>query len=555
MKKERVTLLFFILLLCSFRSNAQIDSTSALKIDSLFTKWNIPNHPGGAVAVMSANKIIFSKAYGLASLEYLVPNSTGTIFNTGSVSKQFTAMGIVRLEEQGKLSFDDDIRKYVVELPDFGETITIRHLLHHTSGLRSLHALFRLAGWRNDDSRTNKDLNRFILKQKELNFKPGSEFLYCNTGYMLMVNIIEQVTGEPFKDWMKKNIFDELDMPQTYVEDKYSRVVANNATSYYGRDKFERAVEYWGYVGSGNMHSTTGDLLTWLSNFNTPKIGWESSFKKMLTVDALNDGKVNNYAFGVIVDEHLGSKRIQHGGAIGGFRAFVASYPDDNLNIVVLTNFSAGNPGGKSDQIADIILGGKAFVQSQPEEIKSIDLSNEDLKKFEGSFWNNRQKYSRKIYLRNDTLRYSRSAVNESPLVPIKENEFKMLNASNILKVEFEGDKMIVSSNSLSPAIFDKVKDKELKEQELSEYAGKFYSVEVESTYTISVDKGQMSIYHPRHGAFPLKVLYPDILSGWPIGIIQIKRNSNNRVLGILISNGRVRNAWFEKQSGNKSRK
>jgi len=241
------------------------------QIDSLFLNWNVPNHPGGAVGIQQDGKVIYSKAFGLASLEYLVPNSTETIFNTGSVSKQFTAMGIVRLEEQGKLSFDDEVRKHVPELPDFGEKITIRHIMHHTSGLRSLHALFGIAGWRSDDLRTNEDLNRLVAKQKELNFKPGEEYLYCNTGYMLMVNIIEHITGENFAVWMKQNVFDELGMPNTYVEDKYDRVVPNNATSYRGSETFERAVEYWGYVGSGNMHSTTNDLLTWLENFYNPQ--------------------------------------------------------------------------------------------------------------------------------------------------------------------------------------------------------------------------------------------------------------------------------------------
>ncbi|MCK5401707.1 MAG: serine hydrolase, partial [Flavobacteriaceae bacterium] len=189
---------------------SQLSPSQIKQIDSIFISWNTPNHPGGTVGVMKNNKVIYSKAFGLASLEYLVPNTQNTLFNIASVSKQFTAMGIVLLHLQGKLSVDDDIRKYLPELYQFKEIITIRHMLHHTSGLRSLHAMLGMAGWRGDDSRTNADLNRFMLKQKDLNFKPGDEYLYCNTGFMLMVNIIEKVTGEEFSSWMNKSVFEPL---------------------------------------------------------------------------------------------------------------------------------------------------------------------------------------------------------------------------------------------------------------------------------------------------------------------------------------------------------
>ncbi|MGB5188704.1 serine hydrolase domain-containing protein, partial [Robiginitalea sp.] len=497
--------------------------------------------------------IIFSRAYGLASLEYLVPNTPGTIFNTGSVSKQFTAMGIVRLEEQGSLSFDDEIHKFLPELPDFGVPITIRHLLHHTSGLRSLHALFALAGWRDDDSRSNEDLNRIILNQKDLNFTPGSEYLYCNTGYMLMVNIIEGITGENFKDWMKKQIFDPLGMKQTYVEDQYSRVVANNATSYYRRGDFERAVEYWGYIGSGNMHSTTGDLLKWLSNFETPLKGWESSFKKMQTLDPFNNGTPNNYAFGVVVDKHLGERRIQHGGAIGGFRAFVAAYPDKKLNIAILTNFSTGNPGGNADEIAAIILGDPHTDTDQSGAIASVPLSKAALSRFEGKYWDKDGKLVRQIYLKQDTLRYSRSERNESPLIPVGNTVFKMAGAGDGVTVKFEtsdeGQQMEFSENGIPSSVFDLVEMTDNGEEVLPDYLGEYYSSEVQTSYSITMEADHIKMYHPRHGVIPLKIEFKDVFSGeWPIGTVEVKRNTEGQVEGIFISNGRVRNAWFEKE-------
>ena len=256
MMKIRVYFLSLFIVLQVFNSYSQTSQKQIQKIDSLFTSWNVSNHPGGSVLVSKDGKTIFSKSYGLANIEYNIPNTNNTLFNIGSISKQFTAMGIVLLEEQNKLSFDDNIRKYIPELPNFSEIITIRHLLHHTSGLRDLHGLLGLAGWRSGDLETNDDVYKIIKNQKELNFKPNEEFLYSNTGYILLAKIIENISQLKFDQWMKQNIFQPLGMKNTYVETSLDNIVRNNATSYYLRKEFKRALEYWGYYGSGNMHST-----------------------------------------------------------------------------------------------------------------------------------------------------------------------------------------------------------------------------------------------------------------------------------------------------------
>lgn len=365
-------LFFFLSFFLVTSTIAQLSSEQSKKIDGLFHDWTAANHPGGAIAIMQKGEITYSKAFGLASLEYQVPNTTETIFNTASISKQFTAMGIVLLHQQGLLSVDDDIRKHLPDLPNFGHTITIRHALHHTSGMRSLHAMLALAGWREDDARTNEDLYRFMLQQKELNFVPGDEYLYCNTGYMLMSNIIEKITGEKFPQWMKNNVFEPLGMVNTYVEDRYDRVVPNNATSYYQQEgEFFRAIEYWGYVGSGNMHSTTKDLLIWLQNFSTPKPKWKKAFEMLQTTTPLNDGSENNYALGVIIDKFKGHNKVHHSGSIGGFRAYASTYPGEQLSIVVLTNFSSNNPRRAERFIADMLLKDQSIESQEKVEPNS----------------------------------------------------------------------------------------------------------------------------------------------------------------------------------------
>ena len=551
--------LFFILVLfISVSVIAQLNEVQTQKIDKLFSKWTEANHPGGVVGIMKNGEVIYSKAFGLASLEYQIANTTETIFNTGSISKQFTAMGIVLLHQKGLLSVDDDIRKHLPDIPDFGHTITIRHMLHHTSGMRSLHAMLGLAGWRDDDSRTNEDLYRFMLNQKELNFIPGEEYLYCNTGYMLMVNIIEKVTNEKFPKWMKANIFEPLGMSDTYVEDLYSRVVLNNATSYYKRNNdFFRAVEYWGYVGSGNMHSTVKDLLTWSSYFSTPNLKWSAAFEMLKTTDKLNDGSVNNYAFGVSLDEVNGYKRIQHGGAIGGFRSYSSTYPEKQLSIAVLTNFSASNAGQKEYQIANILLKEKSIKKTKEDKPKVampiIQMSSKQLKKFEASYWNDKENYVRKIYVKNDTLHYFRSINSENLLVPISLNEFKMLGITANLIAKFDVDKngyktMSVSVDESSPSRFVSF-DPMLDSKELiKDYTGRFYSPELENIFDILIRDEKLVAHHSRHGDFPIQIIKSDVLEIPGYATIKFERGKNNKISGIRISNGRARNVWFVKQ-------
>jgi CubicO group peptidase (beta-lactamase class C family) len=545
----------------SLNLNAQLSEEKSRQIDSIFLSWNQPNHPGGTVGIMKEGKVVYSKAFGLASLEYLVPNTPGTRFNIASVSKQFTSMGIVLLDLQGKLSMDDDIRIHLPELPDFGDTITIRHLMHHTSGLRSLHALLGLAGWRGDDSRTNEDLLRLMKNQKDLNFPPGNEYLYCTTGYMFMADIIERVSGETFADWMLENVLLALGMIHTYVEDDYSRVVPSNATSYYDSNDsdFSRAVEFWGYVGSGNIHSTTGDLLNWLSCYYHPPTGWEDAFELMQTRGILNKGDTLSYAFGVMVDEYKTHRRLQHGGAIGGYRSMAQAFPDEELNLVLLTNFSSSDVGSKIGRMADLMLG----IESEAEEgglimeasIRTIPLPAGELEKYSAYFWSHEANHSRKIYLKEDTLRYFRSESSESKLLPVGKDTFQMIDVPSRVMVSFEliGNQpiaMIVQVEDFETDLLEAYLPPEIQGDMLQYYTGKYFSSELDTYYSISVQGDTLLMAnHVRHGDFEIKVLREDILEAdYPLRSIRVERDKRGRISGFYVSNGRVRNLWFEKQ-------
>ena len=541
MKKAR----FILLLFMPFVLQAQMTTGQEAAIDSLFINWNQPNHPGGAVAVMQEGQIIYSKAFGLASLEYLVPNTTATQFNIASVSKQFTAMGIVLLHLEGKLSVDDDIRKHLPELPDFGETITIRHMLHHTSGLRSLHALLGMAGWRGDDLRTNADINRFMRKQKDLNFTPGSEYLYCNTGFMLMVNIMEKITGEDFRTWMKANIFLPLGMRNTYVENQYNSVMPGNATSYEVNEKggYNREVEYWGYVGSGNMHTTAEDLLKWNKNFYAPEEGWEKAFTMLQTTDPFKDGRSHTYAFGVNVDTYKGLKRVQHGGSIGGFRSSSCTFPDQQLNVAVLTNFNRGNPGGKVAAIADILL--PVQETALPE---GISLETQQLKKFIGDYWDERTNNPLKVRLQNDTLRYGSGENSLRSLVPVSANTFIVQHSPDrTLVFNAEEEQVTITNPGSNVYTFNKYDPSE-SQTPLSQLTGRYYSAELETAYVIKEREGQLIHLHPRHGEGSFQSIKKDTFAGnYPLSVVAFSRNTEGIITGIYVTNGRARDVWFRK--------
>jgi len=530
----------------------QITQEHTQKIDALFTNWNAPNHPGGAIGVMQDGKVVYSKAFGLASLEYLVPNTTGTLFNVASVSKQFTAMGIVLLELQGKLSVDDPVSKHLTDLPEIADKVTIRHMLHHTSGFRSLHALLGMAGWRGNDMRTNDDLYRFVKNQKELNFEPGEEYLYCNTGFMLAADIIEKVTGEEFTAWTKKEIFEPLGMYDTYVEEFPSRVIAQNATSYATtKTGFKREIDYWGYVGSGNIHATTLDLLKWGENFYNPTKDWEKAFERLQTLDNFNNGNPNNYAFGVRVDAYKGHKRISHSGSIGGFRAMFVTYPEQKLTIVVLTNFSRGNPGGNTLKISDILLPQK---EEKVEARQAFPYpETKILEGIVGHYWNSQQKNTRQIILKDDSLFFATNSNNPSPLLPDNKEGFYVANSATY--VNFEKDRtgktirMLVSNNGNVPQKYEsyqEVSDADLKPVD---YVGEFYSSELMTSYFLTDNAGKLQAYHNRHGDIELELIKTDVFDAdYPLGTIEILRNKRGKVSGFKATNGRARNVVFEKR-------
>lgn len=281
-----------ILLSLTYNGIAQSQSESVEReIDSLFVKYNSKT-AGVAVAVVKDGEIVFEKGYGMANLEYDIPVTPKTIFHVASVSKQFTAFSIYLLENQGKISFEDDIRKFIPEVPSLGKPITIKHLLYHTSGLKDQWALLTLAGWRMDDVITTEQIIKLVSQQKELNFPTGTQFAYSNTGYTLLAEIVKRVSGQTFSEFTEKNIFQPLGMNNTQFYEDHGKLVKNRAYSY-GQENgvFKKRTLSYSNVGATSLFTTVEDLARWAMNFEKPIVGGYELIKNFNDLAKLDDGE------------------------------------------------------------------------------------------------------------------------------------------------------------------------------------------------------------------------------------------------------------------------
>lgn len=318
------------------------------EIDAIFAGYHAST-PGVAVAVMAEGKVIFQRGYGSANLEQAIPVTERTVFQLGSVSKQFTAFAIYLLEKQGKLSLEDDVRKYVSELPDFGHVVRIKHVLAHTSGLRDQLAILTLAGWRMDDVMTSAEALRMIVRQKELNFAPGSRYLYSNAGYVLAAEIVKRVSGSSLAEFTRQNIFRPLKMNDTQFGDDYEAIVKNRADSYHQENGvYKRTILSDSIVGPSNLYTTVGDMAKWAWNFENPVVGDRELIRRFNEPSLLNNGEravfyadpgdIGYHAKGQIVRQYRRLDVISHGGHAGGFRSTFWRFPSQRFAVVLLSN-------------------------------------------------------------------------------------------------------------------------------------------------------------------------------------------------------------------------
>jgi CubicO group peptidase (beta-lactamase class C family) len=337
------------------------------RVDRVFARFDNTRSPGCAIGVIQDGEFLLRRGYGMANLELGAPLTSSSVFRIGSTSKQFTAAAIVLLAQEGKLSLDNDVRKFLPELTDFGTPVTIRQLVHHISGYRDYLTLMMLAGLRDDDYYTDEELLAMLSRQQELNFEPGAEHLYSNSGYWILSQVVERASGKSLREYAAEKIFEPLGMDHTHFHNDHNELVPDRAYGY-------APLEDGGYmismttlpmIGDGGVFTSVDDLFFWDQNFYDPKVGGSEFLEQMHSVGELNDGEELDYAFGLGVGTYRGLKLVSHGGAFVGFRADVIRFPDERFSVICLCNRADSNPSLLARQVADVYLEDKL---APPEE-------------------------------------------------------------------------------------------------------------------------------------------------------------------------------------------
>jgi CubicO group peptidase (beta-lactamase class C family) len=557
----RLTLLVFACFLWVAPSQGQLSADLQNRIDSLFLHLTEDGSPGASIGVVQHGELIYAKGFGLANVEYDIPNTPQTIFHMASVSKQFTAFTMVLLQDEGKLSLDDEVRTHIPELPDFGEKITIRHLIHHTSGLRDQWNLLAMAGWRLDDVITVDHIMKLVGRQEALNFSPGERYLYCNTGYTLMAEIVRRVTGQSYGEWMQETVFEPLGMENTLFYEDHEQIVPNRAYSYHqSPDGLKKSVLSYANAGATSLFTTVEDMAKWAGNFRNPVVGTPALMDMMAQRGILNSGDTIDYAFGQIVIDYKGLQRIGHGGADAGYRTYFGRFPTTDYDVIVLSNLANGNPMGLAMQVSDILLADHITEPADSPEEKTensskwafVDMPVRKLKQYAGEFYFKDVGITMTTRMEGDSL-YLKQEWNgiEYAIAPASDSIFGIPNDESVTFVFQSFDNGVPQQIEVRQAgnVFKGLRQKVGQAPDLSQYAGTYYSPELETYYTLGVEENRLKATHQRHPDFDIQIREADegTSNRWFFSQIAFTRDDAGSVNGMKVSCGRVLDLWFER--------
>lgn len=478
-----------------------ISPEEAQRIDALFDKWSKPDTPGCALGVVKDGATIYQHNYGLADVEHLVPITDSTVFHIGSVSKQFTAFAIYLLAKEGRLSLDDDIRKYLPELHDFGRPITIRHLLHHTSGLRDQWQLLTLSSWREDDVITQDDVLNMVWRQRELNFAPGDQFLYSNTGYTLLGLIVERVAGMSLRQFTDERIFKPLGMDHTHFHEHYGDLVPNRAYSYRRRPdgSYTYVALSSSTVGPSSLFTTVEDLARWDENFYSGRVGGKDLLAQMQQKGRLNSGKDIDYASGLEIGRYRGLQTVYHNGGDAGFRAEILRLPEAHFSVITLCN--ATDTPLPARQVSEILLSSRMQPAPPKPEPTQIKIDPALLDTYVGDY----QLPRLVLRMTREGDRLVAQALGSPakvPIFPSSETNF----FAKAFRAEVTFDRPAGADKARSLTLHQEGEDSygrritvvQPTPKRLAAYSGTYYSDELDTPYTVSVRAGELHMRLPR---------------------------------------------------------
>lgn len=538
---------------------AQVPPEVRERIDSLFAPWEVHGSPGAAVGVVRGGRLIFANGYGDAQIEFGVPITAATPFHAASEAKQFTATAVLILAERGLVSVDDDIRRHLPEMPDFGPPVTIRHLLNHSSGLRDQWQILALAGRRGWDLITTGHVLRMVQRQRALNFLPGHAELYCNTGYTLLAEIVARVSGKSFREFTREEIFEPLGMRNTEFLDDAVEPIPGRAYSYavnVENGGFDRRILNYAVPGATSLWTTVEDLAKWLANLEEPVVGTADLYARLHAPDTLVDGSEVVWGYGMTAGEYRGFTRYGHGGGDAGFRAYSVRFPGVDLAVVVLANLSAINPGPFGDdalalQVADLFLPADTSAAHTERAPSPDQPAPVDAMRYVGTY---EDAAGRAINIVNEfgTLQLWDLASGEATSLRMVSGTNFQAAGDSIDRVSFEVQdgrvrRLIVSGRENATWVGERVGP--VPPEGLTVFAGRYYSDELETTWTLSVEDEALTARHLMNDDIVLTPVVRDLFDGdaWFLGEVRFLRDSERRVTGMLVSAGRIKDVRFRR--------
>jgi len=523
---------------------ADVHASSAASdaaVDAAFSTWTSTT-PGCAVGVSVDDRIVLERAYGMADLEHAVPNRPDTIFEAGSVSKQFTAAAILLLAEDGKLRLDDPVRKYVPELPEVAAPITIRQMLQHTSGLRDWGNVAWIGGWpRGTRVHTHAHVLDILGRQEALNFAPGTRWSYSNSGYNLAAVIVSRVAGESFAEFTRKRIFEPLGMTRTSWRDDFTRIVEDRAVAYAkSGDRYVLDMPFENVHGNGGLLTTVGDLLRWNRNFTTLEVGGPEFARAMQASGQLEGGGETGYGLGLGVGRYKGVTETRHSGTTGSYRAYLARYPDPRVSVAVLCNAGDSMPRDSLHAVADLYLADALKPEPVPE---SVPLSAGELEAITGLYRNIDRGDVIRIGRAGDGLRLG----DDVPLIVLSASRLTD-GEGTILELDGAG-RALMDEGSGAPVLLERVAAARPSAAQLEALAGRYLSDEAETVFDVRLRDGALSMTQRPDIVYPLTPLYADAFDS-DLGTVIFRRDDGGTVTALSIVQDRVWDLRFRRAMG-----
>lgn len=510
------------------------------RVDSLFATYTRQPSPGLAVGVVRDGRLVFAKGYGLADLEHRVPITPSTVFDVASVSKQFGGMAIAMLVEEGKVRLDDDVRRYLPELPELATPITIRHLVHHVSGLRDWPGTLAVAGWRFDDVISFDQILRFAGHQRTLNFVPGAEYTYSNTGYNLLAAVVERVSGQSFRRWTHERLFAPLGMSRTFFRDDHTVVIPDRAFGYArGADgAWHATTNNLTALGSSSLMSSVEDLARWVINFDSARVGGRAALDRARTRGVLNDGSSIPYAYGLSHGEYRGAPTVAHSGSWASFVSYLVHFPAQRAGVVVLANSPIVNPSRAAFQLADVFLG-SSFTEPPPPAPRApaaVPVRAELLDAYAGIYRLGPGWYV-EIRRQGDALFAQATNEGRVPMLAASPAEF-WVAAYGTTMTFVRGTDGVVSHLVFRGKPAPRLPDRPASTAPLTDFVGEYFSEELDATYRVELRRDSLQLVHRRHGSLPLARRYAEDFGTpqWFLKSVAFTRDPAGRVAGFILN-------------------